>query len=120
MAKTVNNGVPREFDEQLEALATYVTQKGLTTTGVDASELTADLARQRNDRQKDLELSREAMAFHKAFLTAQSERYGRFIKALKVLRAAHRDDPEVQSALRQFKRRVRRPGPSSEASSDAA
>jgi hypothetical protein len=120
MAKQVNNGVPREFDEQLEALATYVTQKGLATTGVDASELMADLARQRSDRQKDLELSRESNAYHKAFLTLQSERYSRFMKALKVLRAAYHDDPEVQSALEQFKRRMRRPGASPEASKDAA
>jgi hypothetical protein len=100
--------VPKQFDEQLEALVTYIGQKGWTITSLDVSELHADLAQQRGDRQKDLDLVRQAGEFRQAFLAGQTERYRRFMRALEVLRAAHRDDPEVQKALEQFKRVSRR------------
>ena len=38
--------------------------------------------------QRDLELKRQSDAFHSAFMQGQSQRYARYMKVLRVLRAA--------------------------------
>ena len=108
MQKAIRS-VPKRFDDQLEALLGYIQQQGWTITGVDIDELVADLANQRSERVAKLEAERNAAAVGEAFLQAQAARYGRYMKALEVLRAAHRDDPQVQRALAQFKREAKRP-----------
>lgn len=108
MPTTPYVGVPRDFDDQLEALITYIQQQGWTITGLDEGRLAEDLVQQRADRQRHFDLERQMASFRQAFLAAQSERYARYMQALEVLRAAHRNDPEVQKALAQFKRRSRR------------
>jgi len=107
--KTAHRSVPKRFDDQLEALLTYIQQKGWTLFGVDVQELTTDLAKQRSERQAKLDLDRQAASAGEAFLRSQAARYARYMKTLEVLRAAHRDDPEVQKALAQFKREAKKP-----------
>jgi len=106
--KNTNHGVPKRFDDQLEALLGYIGQKGWTLTGVDVSELAADLTNQRAERQTKLDLERQTASASEAFFRNQAARYGRYMKALEVIRAAHRDEPEVQKALAQFKREVKK------------
>jgi len=74
-------------------------------------ELTTDLANQRAERQAklDLELERQLASASEAFLRSQAVRYARYMQTLEVLRAAHRNDPEVQKALEQFKREAKKP-----------
>jgi|GEM_PF-2211588 len=107
--KAANRSVPKRFDDQLEALLTYIGQKGWTLIGIDVQELTTDLANQRAERQAKLDLDRQLASASEAFLRSQAARYARYMRTLEVLRAAHRDDPEVQKALEQFKREAKKP-----------
>lgn len=104
------NGIPKELDDQLEALLAYLGDRELTTlTGVDVEQLRADVQAVRRDRVRYLELQRETADFGQAFMEAQRQRYGRYLTALGVLRVVYRDDPGALRALTPFKRRRRRP-----------
>ncbi len=101
-----NTSVPKIFDEQLQSLLAYIKEKNWTLLGIDLKVLEDHLQKQREEKQKDLELERKYLEFHQQFSENQSERYSDYMKTVEVLRAAHRDDPEILRALEQFKRPV--------------
>ena len=55
--------VPKTFDDQFEAFVGFIKQKNWNLTGVDLKALDADLKAQREDKQKDMDLARQAEAF---------------------------------------------------------
>lgn len=94
----------KTFDDQLERLVQHLKAAKLTLPGVELKALEADLKAQRDEKQADMELLARYEAAHQAFLVAQSERYARYMKAVKILRAANIDDPAGLKGLEQFKR----------------
>lgn len=94
----------KTFDDQLERLVQHLKAAKLTLPGVDVKGLEADLKAQREEKQADMELLARYEATHQAFLVAQSERYARYMKAVKILRATNIDDPAGLKGLEQFKR----------------
>jgi hypothetical protein len=94
----------KTFDDQLERLIAHLSTHKLSLPGVDAKALEADLKAQRDERQSDMELFARYVEAHQRFLLAQSERYARYMRAVKILRAAHGDDPAGLRGLDQFKR----------------
>ena len=94
----------KTFDDQLERLVAHMKTGKLSLPGVDIKDLEADLKAQRDEKQADMELLARYEAAHQRFLVAQSERYARYMKAVKILRAAHIDDPAELRGLDQFKR----------------
>lgn len=95
---------PKTFDDQLERLVAHLKTNKLALPGVDTKALEADLKAQRDEKQADMELLARYEAAHQRFLAAQSDRYGRYMKAVKILRAASIDDPAELRGLDQFKR----------------
>lgn len=94
----------KTFDDQLERLVQHMKAAKITLPGVDQKVLEADLKAQREEKQADMELLSRYEASHQAFLAAQSERYARYMKAVKILRATNIDDPAGLRGLDQFKR----------------
>ena len=95
---------PKTFDDQLERLAQYVKENKVNLPGLDGKRLDADLKAQRDEKQADMALLAKYETAHKRFLSAQSERYARYMKAVKLLRASNIDDPAGMKGLEQFKR----------------
>ena len=94
----------RTFDDQLERLVQHLKAQKLTLPGLDAKTLEADLKAQREEKQADLEGKARYEAEHRRFLEAQSERYARYNRAVRILRATHSDSPADLRGLAQFKR----------------
>jgi hypothetical protein len=104
MAKS-SIAVPSSFDDQLEALITRIKSEGWDKKfSLDVKTLDVDLKGQRSEKQKDVKLLQDYEAFHRLFTVAQGERYGRYMQALEILRAAHRTQPDVLKSLEPFKR----------------
>jgi uncharacterized protein YciI len=105
MANTVSS-VPAIFDDQLEAFVARVKSEGWDKKfSVDLKTLTADLSAQRAEKGKDLELKQAYEQHHKAHLRNQAERYARYMESLEVVRAAHRNQPDVLKSLDPYKRK---------------
>jgi hypothetical protein len=98
--------VPRTFDDQLAVLVQHLKASGETVTGVSTDDLEKDLIAQREGKQKDAELANAAKAFHVEFSEAQAARYGRYMKAVQVLRAVYRDQPEKLTQMAVLKRKM--------------
>lgn len=112
--------VPNNFDDQFEALLTRIKSEGWDKKfGIDVKTLDVDFKTQRTEKQKDHELQQNYQAFHSAFTASQSERYQRYMKALEMLRAAHRDQPDILKSLVGFKRKST-PRASKQAKTEAA
>lgn len=103
MAAKISNP-PKTFDDQLERMVQHLKANKLSLPGLDNKTLEADLKMQREERQADIELFSRYETAHKRFLAAQSERYARYMKAVRLLRAASDDDPAGLRGLEQFKR----------------
>jgi hypothetical protein len=101
-------GIPKNFDELLEALVHTLQQQAQPVTGLDLAQLTSDLTAERTERQQDIELTAKARSFHQEFGDNQTQRYKRFRKAIQVLRAINIDHPEMLKALLVFKRTHRK------------
>lgn len=95
-------------DQQLDGFCSYLKEVGWNLTGVSLRDLQTDLRIQREQRQRLVDLRKQLESAQREFLTTQGERFGRFMKALCVARAAFRDEPEVLARLDAFKRRYPR------------
>lgn len=105
MAKTKKiTGVPKTFDDQLEGFVGFLKANKISGMGIDVKTFEADLKQQRAQRQADLEAERTYKTLHRSFMEDQSSRYNRYVTALSVLRAAHRDNASLLKGLAQFKR----------------
>lgn len=94
----------KTFDDQLERLVQHLKGQKLSLPGIDTKTLEADLKAQRDEKQADVERKARYEAEHRRFLEAQAERYARYNKAVRILRATHWDDPANLKELAQFKR----------------
>ncbi len=97
-------GVPKTFDDQLEAFVAFLKANKISGIGIDAKQLEADLKDQRTEKQADLDAERSYRTIHRAFLEHQTERYARYMTAVNVVRAANRGNQSALKALAQFKR----------------
>lgn len=104
MATKVTSGVPKTFDEQLEAFISFLKTNKISGLGIDIKQMETDLKTQRDSRQRDLEAQRQYERIHREHLVGQSDRYARYMTALSVVRGAYRKDQSVLRSLEQFKR----------------
>ena len=94
----------KTFDDQLERLVSHLKTQKLSLPGIELKVLEADVKAQREEKQADMELLARYEAAHQRFIVAQAERYARYMKVVKILRATHSDDPVKLRSLDQFKR----------------
>ena len=105
MPKSVTS-VPSNFDAQLDSLTNRIRSEGWDKKfSLDLKQLNRALKTQRSDKQKDSKLRQDYQAFHRRFTSGQSARYAMYMQALTILRAAHRNQPDVLKSLEGFKRK---------------
>jgi len=103
---TKNLSVPANFDDQAEALVARIRAEGWEKKySIDVRTIEAGLKTHRIAKQKDAELRQAYELHHKGFTIDQAVLYKQYVESLGILRAAHRNQPEVMRSLDGFKRK---------------